>query len=67
MSGQVTIDGDRMEFGALASTKMACADNALNRQEMEFFKALDDADRFAVSGDTLSLLNGAVVVARLAP
>jgi heat shock protein HslJ len=67
MSGPVTIDGDRIQFGALAATKMACADNALNRQEMEFFQALDDADRFAVSGDTLSLLNGAVVVARFAP
>jgi heat shock protein HslJ len=56
-----------MHFGALISTKMACVDQALNQQEVDFFGALRSTDRFTLSGDTLTLMKGTETVARLRP
>jgi heat shock protein HslJ len=46
-TGTVTITGDQLKMGPLASTRMACADNAVNQQEGTYFKALDAANRYS--------------------
>jgi heat shock protein HslJ len=67
MSGPFTLSGESMQFGALISTKMACADQALNQQEVDFFGALQSTDRYVLSGDTLKLIKGSETVARFSP
>jgi heat shock protein HslJ len=44
---------------------MACLDEALSRQEDDFLSVLNSVNRFDVEGDTLLLLRGEAVVARL--
>ncbi len=43
----VEVSGETIKFGAFASTRMACADNAVSSQETEYLKALGAAKRFA--------------------
>jgi heat shock protein HslJ len=64
MGGQYTAEGDRIRFSALFSTKMACIEEERMRQETRFMGALGRVDRYAVSGDTLTLSEGGTVVAR---
>jgi heat shock protein HslJ len=64
LTGPFTTDRTAIRFGAIVSTKMACADQALTRQEQDFFSVLNSANRFDVEGDTLLLLRGDDVVAR---
>jgi heat shock protein HslJ len=45
-TGSVEVSGDAIKFGALASTRMACADNAVSSQETEYLKVLGAAKRF---------------------
>jgi putative lipoprotein len=54
-SGPYTLKGSALHFGALVSTKMACIDTALNRQEQMMLDALDRTDRFDIQRDTLTL------------
>ena len=42
-----------MNFGPLASTKMACIDDAMSAQEKKYLEALQAAERFAFDGPTL--------------
>lgn len=49
-----TTDDGQIEFGAIASTLMAC-DDALMKTEQQFFAALDQAATFTVEGTTLNL------------
>jgi heat shock protein HslJ len=59
-SGTVAISGNRIEFGPLASTKMACADAAANAQETKYLDALQKAERFDLEeGDTLLVYSSA--------
>ena len=51
-SGQVDIDKDRLKFGPLISTKMACPGGA-SEQESRYLGALRAAQRYEVQGDTL--------------
>jgi len=46
-SGTVTIDQDRMRFGPLAATKMACPE-AIMDQERRYLAALGRATRFRI-------------------
>jgi heat shock protein HslJ len=55
MTGPVTYSGDRIKFGALATTKMACMDTNIGRVEAGFLNALKAADRQKIVGDTLIL------------
>jgi len=64
MSGSFKLDGESIDFGAMVSTKMACADLALNQQEQDLFIALENADRYEVSGPTLVLRKGDTALAR---
>ena len=65
MSGLFTRDGGELRFGALASTRRACADQALNQQEQAFGAALADIDRFEIVNGRLKLLRGSRTVAEL--
>ena len=49
------VSGDTIKFGALASTRMACVDNAVNFQETEYMKVLGAAKRFDLKEPTLLL------------
>jgi heat shock protein HslJ len=50
--------GDRLRFGELISTRMACVDPAAARQEQALVSALDATERFTISGDRLTLYGG---------
>ena len=63
-SGRFTLDGDRIHFSNLASTRMACIDPAMIRQEPDYLRALDAADRLVVAGDMLTLFQDTRAVAR---
>lgn len=58
--------GGQLRFADLGSTKMACVDPELSRQEQRFMAALQRAQRFSVAGDTLVLLEGDNALARFA-
>jgi putative lipoprotein len=52
--GPVTIDGEKISFGALGSTRMACPE-AVSSQEAKYLEALRGAERFTLEGSTLSI------------
>jgi putative lipoprotein len=52
--GPVTIEGEKISFGPLGSTRMACAE-AVSNQEAKYLEALQAAERFTVEGSTLSI------------
>jgi len=54
-NGVVTIGGSSITFGGIASTKMACADNAANDQETAYFQMLQDAESFELDAQTLRI------------
>jgi heat shock protein HslJ len=65
VSGRYSAREDRFRVGeGLVTTRRACVDPALQRQEQAFLDALQRADRFRIWGDTLTLLAGDEVVAR---
>ena len=53
--GSYQVTGDSLSFSQLISTKMACANPNLNRQEQQFFDALQSASTFSVSGNQLTI------------
>lgn len=53
--GSYEVQGDQLIFGEIASTLMACADQAVMEQEMAYLAALQSAGRFEVNGDMLRL------------
>jgi heat shock protein HslJ len=65
-SGPVAREGERLRFGPLVSTKMACAEPALGRQELAFMRGLEAVDAARVEGDVLVLSAGGSEVARFA-
>jgi heat shock protein HslJ len=46
-TGSVVISGDTLKMGPPASTRMACVDNDVSKQEDAYFKALNAATRYA--------------------
>jgi heat shock protein HslJ len=52
-TGSVTISGDSIKFGQLASTRMACPDNAISAQEDQYLKLLEAAKRFELKDNSL--------------
>lgn len=63
-TGTFTVDGSSLKFGPIATTRMACAEDALNRQETALGAALQATEAFEMRGDTLVLLAGSRPVAR---
>jgi putative lipoprotein len=64
LSGTFTRTGSSLKFGPLLTTKMACADAALNSQEQEFLSALQAADTYETVADTLTLMRASNRIAR---
>lgn len=65
--GEVTVEGERIAFGALAMTRRACVDEALNDRERRFAAALEGADRYALVEGVLVLMRGGAELARFTP
>ena len=55
-NGVVTVEGDAIHFGGLATTRMACPE-AVMRQEEAYFAALRDAERFEILGESLRVFS----------
>ena len=45
-TGSVTITGDTLKFGPIASTRMACMDGGVSAQEDAYLKMLNAANRY---------------------
>ncbi len=54
-SGQYEINGDRIAFGPLAMTEMACMDSGVMDQEMEYLSFLSEVVFFELRGESLVL------------
>ena len=53
--GPVTVKDATIEVGPLASTKMACTNEAEGKQETSVLAILDAATGYSIEGDTLTL------------
>ena len=62
MMGTYTLDGEKLKFGPLATTRMACP---AMETESAFLKALAATTRYEVSGSSLTLFGADTAVARL--
>src|SRR5271163_3580405 len=54
-TGAIEINGNTIKFGPLASTRMACGDDALTAQETQFLKFLSATNRFDMRDPCLLL------------
>jgi heat shock protein HslJ len=54
-TGSVTVERDVMKMGPLASTRMACPDNNISKQEDLYLKALQAATHFTYQYPFLSI------------
>ncbi len=50
-------DGDKLEIGPAASTMMACAEEAVNRQETRYLELLGLADTYRIDAGTLEIFD----------
>ena len=55
ISGSFALDGDRLRFGRMASTMMACPNGM--EQEQRFLQSLEKVERFRVSDGRLEVLD----------
>ncbi len=53
--GNYAVQGNTISFSQIIQTMMACADQAVNDQESQFFKALQSSGQFQQSGDQLTI------------
>lgn len=54
-TGTVSVEGDIIKMGALASTRMACMDNNISQQEDTYLKLLQAATHFSYQYPYLSI------------
>lgn len=64
LSGPFTREDTALRFGAIVSTRRACADEARNAQERDLMAALVATERHTVHADTLTLLGADAALAR---
>jgi heat shock protein HslJ len=57
--GDYTLSGNKLTFGPLMSTMMACMPQEVMDQEKAYFSALNSTASFRVEGDRLTLLDAA--------
>jgi heat shock protein HslJ len=62
MNGTYQLDGEKLKFGPLATTRMACPGM---QTETAFLKALEATTRYEVNGLSLTLYGADTAVARL--
>ena len=62
MMGTYELEGTQLNFGPLATTRMACP---AMETETAFLKALAATTRYELSGNSLTLFGGDTAVARL--
>ncbi len=62
--GRSQLSGERVKFGPLTSTLMACVDPDLGSQEQRFLRALESADKLVAEGDGLTMYAGERALAR---
>ena len=55
MFGSVDVQGRRLDFSNIGTTRMACIEPRASRVETAFVKALENADRFRERGNSLEL------------
>jgi heat shock protein HslJ len=62
--GPYVMTGQQIKIGPLVSTRRACLEDALNRQEQAFLLALEAATGWSIAGERMTLLgaNGTPVV-----
>ena len=53
-AGPVSVTGDQISFGNLASTRMACQPE-VDVQEMDYLQALTGANRYRINGSQLEI------------
>jgi heat shock protein HslJ len=53
--GGFQVQGDRLTFSQIFSTRRACLDSNANRQESEYLQALGSANRFRLSSQSLTI------------
>ena len=56
-SGAAVVDGEQLTIGPLASTRMACTDQALSDQEAAYLAALENTTTFSGTSSMLTLLD----------
>lgn len=56
INGEVTVDGDTLKVGPLASTRMACESEEEMMQEGEFMAALESASSYEIEGSQLVIV-----------
>jgi heat shock protein HslJ len=56
--GTSTVDGDRVSFGAMGATKMACPEPLMD-QETRFFRALESAERWTIDDQGMLVMHSA--------
>jgi heat shock protein HslJ len=57
-SGTATIDGSSIELGPLATTRMACTDEAAGAQEQAFLLALEGVTSYTIDNEGRLVLEG---------
>ena len=56
--GSLDVNGEIIDIKDIASTRRACADAAMNSQELLFIAALDAVNQFGFARDTMLLKRG---------
>ena len=64
LSGTFRHDGTALHFPPLATTQMACMDDQVAAQEHALLAALGATERYALAGDTLTLIGASGNLAR---
>ena len=65
MFGSVSVQGRRVDFSGVGTTRMACAEPRVRRLETAFVRALENVDRFRQRGNALELYDRNRLVIRL--
>jgi len=65
MFGAVTVQGRRIDFSNVGTTKMACVDPRVRNVESAFVRALENVDRFRLNRGSLELYDRNRLVAQL--
>jgi heat shock protein HslJ/photosystem II stability/assembly factor-like uncharacterized protein len=53
--GEYTVEGNTLTFGLINSTLRACLDEAVTQQEAQYLAALQSAESFELTADTLTI------------